>query len=106
MAARGVALPEIASITGVPLALVELIAGRPPASPEPPEAIPTLSVPAAGPGDRPMRLHQKKFLVRLATFLFLAGATLVSVLLRAPFLPLAVMVAGGWLGRQTPTVPR
>lgn len=100
LAARGMAHPEIASITGVPLALVELIAGQPPAGPELPEATGTHSVPAAG----PMRLHQKKLFVWLATFIFLAAATLVSVLLHAPFLPLAVMLAGGWLGRQTPTV--
>ena len=106
MAARGVALPEIASITHVPLALVELIAGEPTSRPGPPAVFRAHSAPAVGLVHVRRRLPQRKHLIWLATLIFLAAALLVSVLLHAPLLPLAVMVAGGWLGRQTPTVRR
>lgn len=106
MAARGMALAEIASITHVPLALVELIAGEPTSRPEPHEAFRAHPVAAARPVHVRRHFPQRKHLIRLATFIFLAAALLASVMLHAPFLPIAVMVAGGWLGRKTPTVPR
>ena len=99
MAARGIALPEIASITHVPLALVELIAGERSGKPQTHEVLRARPGPAAGPVHRRRRVPQRKHLIWLATFIFLATALLASVLLHAPILPLAVMLAGGWLGR-------
>lgn len=101
MAARGMALTEIAAITHVPLALVELIAGQPTARPHSPAAFRAHPVEATAlePVHRPRRSYQRKLLIRLATAVFLAAATLTSVMLHAPLLPIAVMVAGGWLGR-------
>lgn len=106
MAVRGIALPEIAAITHVPLALVELIAGEPTPRPGLHKALHAPSAPAVGLVPVHRRFPEKKHLIWLATFIFLAAALLASILLHAPFLPLAVMVAGGWLGRQTPTIRR
>ncbi|MBT8161722.1 MULTISPECIES: hypothetical protein [Arthrobacter] len=102
MAARGIALDEIASVTHVPMALVELIVEHTTLDPRLRGEARTQSGQAAG--AKPVRGHSRlrlgKGLVRMTTFIFLAAATLASVLLHAPFLPLAVLVAGGWLGRR------
>jgi len=95
MKAHGRSLSEIAAITHVPLALVELIPAQPctghgdPALHDgPPVAVPNV----------PWHTRHRKLVMGAVTTGFLAAAAVVSILLRAPLLPLAAMVIGGWLG--------
>ena len=101
MVAHGRSLAEIAAITHVPPALVELIPaqpctghGAPAVRPRPDAGVAVTGVAPAAPWHR----RHRKLVIWFLTVAFLAAAVVVSILWRAPLLPLAAMVIGGWLG--------
>ncbi|ALE06306.1 hypothetical protein AL755_13930 [Arthrobacter sp. ERGS1:01] len=91
MKAHGWAPAEISAITHVPPALVELI-------PAQPCTAHGATVPPPSPARPSWYRRHRKFVIWAATAAFLVAATAVSIVLRAPLLPLAAMVIGGWLG--------
>lgn len=108
MLARGRTRRETAAITGVPRALVDLIAeqANPPVHrihhPRPAHTSPVPALPPGRnqPGRTPQRNRDRQ--VRVLAFAIFAAGCAASIVLRAPLLPFAVMIAGSLAGSRLP----